>query len=120
MRPVEVISPERSFRWRAVTPGSILYSMDGGLSWRSSATSTSVPMHAGSSPARSVCWLVGQAGTVLLTTDGHTWQVRPFPERVDLTDVHATDAKTATVTTANQRRFATSDGGATWAPLQEN
>jgi hypothetical protein len=44
----------------------------------------------------------------------------PFPERVDLTDVRASDARNATVTTANSRRFATSDGGATWSPLQEN
>jgi photosystem II stability/assembly factor-like uncharacterized protein len=117
---MDVISPERSYRWRAVAPGSILYSMDGGLSWRSSTTGTSVALHAGSAPSRSVCWLVGQAGTVLLTTDGQNWQVRPFPERVDLTDVSARDAQNATVTTATSRRFATTDGGATWSPLQEN
>jgi len=118
--PVEVMSPERSYRWRAVSPGSIQYSVDGGLNWQSSATGTSVALRAGSAPARTVCWLVGQAGLVLLTTDGRNWQVRPFPERIDLTDVSATDARTATVTTANRRRFATADGGATWSPLQEN
>ena len=118
--PVEVMSPERSYRWRAVAPGSIQYSVDGGLNWQSSATGTSVALRAGSAPSRTVCWLVGQAGLVLLTTDGRNWQVRPFPERIDLTDVSATDARTATVTTANRRRFATADGGATWSPLQEN
>lgn len=120
MRPVEVISPERAYRWRSLTPGSIQYSMDGGMSWRPSSTSTAVTLHAGSAPSRTVCWLVGQAGTVLLTIDGQNWQVRPFPERVDLTDVRATDARHATVTDSNLRRFATSDGGATWSPLQEN
>jgi hypothetical protein len=120
LAPVEVMSPERSYRWRAVTPGSVQYSMDGGMNWRSSETGTSVTLHAGSAPSRTVCWLVGQFGTVLLTTDGQNWQVRPFPERVDLTGVSATDARNATVTTANQRRFATADGGATWSPLQEN
>jgi hypothetical protein len=119
-RPVEVVSPERAYRWRAETPGSILYSMDSGTSWHLSSSGTTVPLHAGSAPSRSVCWLVGQGGTVILTTDGRNWQVRPFPERVDLTDVRATDARNATVTTANSRRFATSDGGATWSPLQEN
>jgi len=94
--------------------------MDGGTNWRSSSTGTSVALHAGSAPSRNVCWLVGQAGTVLLTIDGQTWQVRPFPERVDLTDVRASDARNATVTTADSRRFATSDAGATWSPLQEN
>jgi hypothetical protein len=117
---VEVTSPERRYRWRAVMPGSVQYSMDGGMNWRSSETGTSVALHAGSAPSRTVCWLVGQAGTVLLTTDGQNWQVRPFPERLDLTDVSATDARNATVTAADRRRFATSDGGATWSPLQEN
>lgn len=120
LRTVDVVSPERAFRWRALEPGSVQYSMDGGTNWRRSSTGTSVALHAGAAPSRNVCWLVGQAGTVLLTIDGQTWQVRPFPERVDLTDVRATDARNATVTTANSRRFATSDGGATWSPLQEN
>ena len=57
---------------------------------------------------------------MLLTTDGQNWQVRPFPERIDLTGVNATDGRNATVTTASRRRFATADGGATWSPLQEN
>ena len=120
MRPVEVISPERSYRWRSLAPGSVQYTIDDGTNWRHSSTGTVVALHAGSAPSRTVCWLVGQYGTVLLTIDGQNWQVRPFPERADLTDVRATDARNATVTTADLRRFATSDGGATWSPLQEN
>jgi hypothetical protein len=116
----EVVSPERAYRWRAVTPGSVQYSMDGGINWRSSSTGTAVALRTGAAPSRTVCWLVGQAGTVLLTTDGQTWQARPFPERIDLTAVEARDARTATVTTADRRRFATVDGGATWSPLQED
>jgi len=119
-RPVEVISPERSYRWQSLTPGSVLYSMDGGMNWHPSSTGASVVLHAGSAPSRTVCWFVGQAGTVLLTTDGQNWQVRSFPERVDLTEVRAANARSATVTTADRRKFATSDGGATWSPLQEN
>jgi len=119
VRTVDVISPEPAYRWRTIAPGSVLYSVDGGVNWRPSSTGTSVVLHAGSAPFRSVCWLVGQAGTVLLTTDGQTWQLRPFPERVDLTDVRAVDGRNATVTTSNRRRFATNDGGATWSPLQE-
>jgi photosystem II stability/assembly factor-like uncharacterized protein len=44
-----------------------------------------------------------------------------FSENADLVAVSATDASTATVTTADGRKFSTSDGGATWDrdPLQE-
>jgi photosystem II stability/assembly factor-like uncharacterized protein len=57
----------------------------------------------------------------VLSIDGTTWQLRPFPEAVNLTAVRATDAKTATVTTSDSRQFSTTDGGATWSklPLQE-
>jgi photosystem II stability/assembly factor-like uncharacterized protein len=67
-----------------------------------------------------VCWLVGRAGTVLLSTDGATWQLRPFPEGADLVAVRATDANNASVTTVDGRRFSTADGGLTWAPAQES
>jgi photosystem II stability/assembly factor-like uncharacterized protein len=66
-----------------------------------------------------VCWLVGRAGTVLLSTDGATWQLRTFPEGIDLVAVRATDAKTATVTASDGRLFSTTDGGATWSTPQE-
>ena len=52
---------------------------------------------------------------MLLSVDGTTWQLRPFPEKIDLVAVQATDAKTATVTTSDGRRFSTTDGGATWS-----
>jgi photosystem II stability/assembly factor-like uncharacterized protein len=62
-----------------------------------------------------VCWLVGRAGTVLLSTDGRSWQRLAFPEAVNLVSVTATDTKTATVTASDGRRFSTTDGGVTWA-----
>jgi len=64
-----------------------------------------------------VCWLVGPAGTVVVTGDGgRSWQRIAFPAAVDLRSVRATDDKTATVVTADSRQFSTSDGGATWHP----
>jgi photosystem II stability/assembly factor-like uncharacterized protein len=69
---------------------------------------------AGTAPSRNVCWVVGRAGVVLLSIDGATWQTRPLPEATDLIAVRASDAKTASVTTADGRQFSTTDGGATW------
>ena len=120
----EIASPDRESRWRAGAAGVVHRSTDGGLTWTPQQTGTTANFTAGSSPARDVCWLVGRGGTVLLSVDGTTWQLRPFPEKVDLVAVQATDAKTATVTTSDGRRFSTTDGGATWSrlrrsPLQE-
>jgi hypothetical protein len=62
-----------------------------------------------------VCWAVGRAGLVLRSTDGRSWQRIDFPEMTDLTSVRATDARTASVSTADGRTFSTANGGQTWA-----
>ena len=117
----DILSPEPAFRWRIGAPGIILRSTDGGATWTEQRTSVPVALAAGSAPARDVCWVVGRSGAVLLSTDGTTWLLRPFPEAVNLTAVRAVDSKTALVTTADGRQFSTADGGATWStlPLQE-
>jgi photosystem II stability/assembly factor-like uncharacterized protein len=81
----------------------------------------STDLVAGTAPASTVCWVVGRTGTVLLTVDGRRWERLPFPEPVDVVSVQASDARTATVTTADGRRFRSTDAGRTWArsPLQE-
>jgi hypothetical protein len=118
---VEIMSPEPAFRWRLSAPATIQRSTDGGVTWKPQLAPAGIVLTAGSSPARDVCWIVGRAGAVLLSTDGTTWQLRPFPEAVNLTAVRAIDAKTAVVTTFNGSQFSTTDGGATWSrlPLQE-
>ena len=115
--PVEILSPDRSSRWRPGVGGAVEYSSDGGATWQPLATGVSADLTAGASPSASVCWLVGRAGTVLLSTDGRRWQRVTFQEAVDLTAVSATDARTATVTTADGRRFTTADGGLTWRQI---
>jgi photosystem II stability/assembly factor-like uncharacterized protein len=120
---LEIRSPDFNYRWRIVPPTGIQRSTDGGTTWfvvdplpvatRASNGTTTV-LTAGSSPSRDICWIVGRAGVVLLSTNGATWQRRPFAEAVDLTDVRAADAARAIVTTADGRQFATADGGITW------
>ncbi len=51
---------------------------------------------------------------MLLTVDGEHWERRPFPSSIDLAGVRATDARSATVTTRDGRRFQTTDAGLTW------
>ena len=67
---------------------------------------------AGAAPAPGLCWLVGRSGLVMLSRDGQTWQTLASPAAgVDLFTIIATDALTATVTTADGRTYRTSDGG---------
>ncbi len=73
-----------------------------------------VTLTAGVAPSTTACWLVGRAGAIVRTIDGRAWQRVRFPEPLDFTAVVAGDARTATVTAADGRQFATTDGGTTW------
>jgi Putative zinc-finger len=104
-----------SVRWRVADGRTVQRSLDAGANFSTQYTAESgVLLTAGAAPAANVCWLVGRAGAVILSTDGRVWRRLTFPEQVDLTAVTATDARTATVTTADGRRFGTADGGRTW------
>lgn len=122
VRSIDIVSPDPAIRWQAGDGGLVRRSVDGGVTWVVQPTGTTLDLTAGSSPARAVCWLAGRSGVVLLSIDGKTWQRRAVPEVVDLVAVSATDAKTATVTTSDGRRFSTTDGGTTWSSslLQES
>jgi len=109
----QIVSPNPSIRWRIA--GSVVeHSTDGGSSWTAVPTGIAAELTAGAAPSTLVCWLVGRGGVVLLTTDGRTWRRVAFPEITDLSAVRATDARTASVSTADGRILTTSDGGVTW------
>jgi hypothetical protein len=85
------------------------------------------PLHAdllaGSAPSPTVCWIVGSDGAILRTTDGATWQAIPSPASAarngvspDWVAVSARDANNATITSADNRTFTTTDAGHTWQP----
>ena len=121
---LEIRSPDSTYRWRLRPPDGIQRSTDGGTTWAPVDPGAAPPagappvLIAGSSPSRDVCWIVGRAGVVLLSTNGATWQRRPFPETADLTSVRASSATSAVVMTADGRQFVTTDGGATWSAVK--
>lgn len=108
-----VSPPDGSMRWR-FAGDRVEASSDSGTTWRAVATGPIARIRAGSSPSARVCWLVGQSGLVLRTTDGEAWQRVAFSAAVDLTAVAAADASAARVTTADGRVFVTADAGRTW------
>lgn len=117
--PIEIRSPNPSIRWRIGASGLIERSGNGGTTWSASPSGVTEDLTAGVAPLPTVCWVVGRRGTVLLSADGLQWRRLAFPDTADLATVQATDALTATVATADNRRFRTADGGQTWTPLQE-
>lgn len=112
-RSNEIVAVEGAARWRIGFGGVLFRSVDG-ITWDRQQTGTTIDLLSGSAPSASVCWVVGREGLVLLTTDGEHWQRVPFPEAVDLVHVEAHDARRASVTTADERRFETTDAGRTW------
>ena len=109
-----VQTADGSTRWRSVTAGSVQRSIDAGATWETQSTGVAAIVSSGAAPSKSVCWLVGKGGVVLLSSDGRSWRQVPFPEAVDLVSVGATDASSAAVTTVNGRTFTTVDGGKSW------
>jgi hypothetical protein len=113
---VNVIAPDGTGRWRRA--GTTLEFAPGPNAPFVAAT---LPLDAsmlaaGASPGGRVCWLVGRSGAVLVTTDGTRFSRVSAPAPADLVAVSAADARNATVTAADGRRFRTTDQGATWSP----
>jgi hypothetical protein len=109
----EILSPSGT-RWR-ISNGQVQRSTTLGQSWEGVALSATIS--AGYAPVASVVWFVGAAGAIFLTTDGTHFERVPFTVTADLVAVAAMDARQATVTTADGRRFRTTDRGLTWTPL---
>src|SRR5262249_60431203 len=111
---LDVVSPNLTIRWRILTGGAVARSIDGGVTWQTQSTGATATLTGGAAPAPTVCWLIGPAGIVLLSTDGITWQPVAAPEAVDLVSIRATDGADATLASADGRTFTTIDGGRTW------
>jgi hypothetical protein len=110
---VEIASPNAAMRW-LFEGRQVLHSTNAGTTWQTATLPTTNVLTAGMSPAPSICWIVGRAGTVLVTSDGLRFTRVAFPEPIDLVSVTATDDRHAIVTSADGRTFRTEDQGANW------
>jgi len=112
-------SPGSNFFWRVGRGGLIEFSKNSGSSWSRQTSGVLVDLLTGSAPSDQVCWIVGQVGAVLRTTDGGAhWKIIPSPLAEDLGGIRATDALHATIWNARATKsFETSDGGLTWKPV---
>jgi hypothetical protein len=111
-----VQSPDPEVLWRISGGRYVERSADSGATWRTQWTNASAHVVAGSAPSADTCWLVGDGGIVLLSTDARKWHTITPPEVEDFTAVSASDAESATITTKDGRQFKTRDGGKHWTP----
>lgn len=113
--PLQIVSPDPAVWWRIVGGSRVERTTSAGATWTPAQVDSTAALTAGSSPDPQICWLVGSAGTVRLTTDGVRFRALPFPETVDLGGVRATSDRSAVVTARDGRTFRTDDQGATWS-----
>ena len=114
--PTDLRSLDPAVRWRLVESGFVERSTNGGVSWDRLDTGVRTLLRAGVCPSPSTCWIVGDAGVVLLTTDAKSWRRLTVPTPEDLVSVDAVDARSAVVGSASGRSFRTTDAGSTWTP----
>jgi hypothetical protein len=111
---VEIASPDPMTRWRVIGAGRVERSTNGGARWEPATLPESATLISGSSPSSSICWLVGRAGSIYVTTDGLRFVRVPFTDRTDFVSIRATDGRRATVVTIDGRTMRTDDQGANW------
>jgi len=111
-------TPDPSVVWRIVAEGFVERSEDSGETWKGQSPYPNARFLAGAAPTAKICWLVGRDGVIVLTTDAKHWRKIEPPVSVDLFGVTAESASVAVVTVADGRKFATSNGGKAWSPVQ--
>jgi len=116
--PVLIRTPDSQVLWRISGGTFVERSIDGGANWKTAVVIVDGNFNGGAAPSTQVCWLVGHAGLIDLTTDADHWKTIPPPVWTDLVGVTAMDASSATVTGADGHKFTTSDAGAHWTPAQ--
>lgn len=115
---IVIMTPIDQYAWRVWPGGKIEYSFDSSHTWELQKSGVTADLTGGSAPSAKICWVIGKAGTILLTTDrGKHWKKMTSPIKEDIGGIDARDGKRASIWTASHKQsFETNDGGLTWAP----
>jgi hypothetical protein len=113
---VEIAPPGSAIRWRVID-NNLERSDNSGATWTVLRALSGETITGGAAASDGSCWLIGRGGVVLVAGDGTTFTRVDLPERADVMDITASSARDAIVTTADGRRFRTTDGGRTWSSM---
>ncbi|MGL5985842.1 MAG: PKD domain-containing protein, partial [Burkholderiales bacterium] len=101
--------------WAVGLNGTIVRTVNGGVSWLNQYTGTSAALNALRTIDANTAWAAGDHGVILKTTDGgSTWAPQSSGASVSLQGLTALDANTAWAVGAEGVIVKTTDGGATW------
>jgi len=106
-----------SAEWWVVSPAAVEWQL------ATAATVTTLPIDmpssrpiiGGASPSERVCWLFA-GDAIWRTSDADKFTRVAMPADITIATLSAVDARHATVTATDGRRFSTIDGGTTWLP----
>ena len=110
----KAIVPSPAGHWRVGRHG-LIQKADASGNWVTQASGVEADLFDVTFATPSVGWAVGQAGTLLRTTNGgKNWNKVPIPTRADLVLVTASGELTAQVVTRDGQTITTTDGGKSW------
>jgi hypothetical protein len=116
---IVIRTPDPQVLWRITGGRFVERSDDAGATWNGQLPDANARLVAGASASAKICWLVGQAGIILVTKDAKHWKKIPPPVPADFVAVSAKSASAAVVTAADGQRFATRNGGRKWTSGSE-
>jgi len=104
--------------WAVGQGGTVLATVDGGVSWTGQRSGTTLDLSQAVFPSALAGWLVSELGELLRTADGGaSWRRVSYGRNDFVLALGASDADTAWVTTTLGAAFVTRDGGLTWREL---
>jgi photosystem II stability/assembly factor-like uncharacterized protein len=113
-RGTVIPTPDSSVKYRLAGGGFVERTADGGATWNGQQVSQNARLIAGSAPSANVCWIVGRDAAITLTKNGTDWERVDPPVQADFVAVIAKNDNTATVTTVDGKKYATTDRGKKW------
>ncbi|MGZ5235504.1 MAG: YCF48-related protein [Caldimonas sp.] len=107
-----------SHGWAVGEGGTVLASVDGGVTWNAQVSGTGLDLGRVSFTNAQVGWIASSYGEVLKTADGGaSWQRVSFGQNEPVQSIASSDASHAWITTYYGTAYVTRDGGTQWSRI---